>query len=326
MRSRTGACRTASPAPATAPRSPASSTTRCAGARRRPSHGRRHAARRAARHAAARARARLDAIARLADGSRLCAGAADRRASVRGCARRASTARRRMCAATIPNGSIRILPRVFGEERAEEGAALASPRAARPARQHAEGRPRRGGRARSPISRPSRRAGRRRACASSSRADAKSPAIHAEPAFIKGLIEIQDEGSQLAALLAGAKPGEQVLDLCAGAGGKTLALAAAMDNHGPDLRHRRRQAPARADPRPAGARRRAQCAGAHAEIASATSSPTSKARIDLVLIDAPCTGTGAWRRNPDAKWRVRPGALAERLRSRPRRSTAPSRW
>src|SRR5712691_9758059 len=63
-------------------------------------------------------------------------------------------------------------------------------------------------------------------------ADAKSPAIHAEPAFIKGMVEMQDEGSQLAALLAGAKSGEQVVDLCAGAGGKTLALAAAMENHG----------------------------------------------------------------------------------------------
>ena len=63
-------------------------------------------------------------------------------------------------------------------------------------------------------------------------AEAKSPAIHAEPAFIKGMIEMQDEGSQLAALLAGAKPGEQVVDLCAGAGGKTLALAATMENHG----------------------------------------------------------------------------------------------
>src|SRR5205085_1210185 len=62
--------------------------------------------------------------------------------------------------------------------------------------------------------------------------DSKSPAIHAEPAFLKGQIEIQDEGSQLAALLSGAKPGEQVIDLCAGAGGKTLALAAAMENHG----------------------------------------------------------------------------------------------
>ena len=63
-------------------------------------------------------------------------------------------------------------------------------------------------------------------------ADAKNPAIHAEPAFLKGTIEIQDEGSQLAALFAGAKPGEQVVDLAAGAGGKTLALAAATENRG----------------------------------------------------------------------------------------------
>ena len=62
--------------------------------------------------------------------------------------------------------------------------------------------------------------------------DSKSPAIHAEPAFLKGQIEIQDEGSQVAALCAGAKPGEQVVDLCAGAGGKTLALAAAMAGRG----------------------------------------------------------------------------------------------
>src|SRR5205085_8744799 len=63
-------------------------------------------------------------------------------------------------------------------------------------------------------------------------ADARNPGIHAEEDFIKGAIEVQDEGSQLAALLSGAKPGEQVIDLCAGAGGKTLALAAMMDNHG----------------------------------------------------------------------------------------------
>ena len=65
-------------------------------------------------------------------------------------------------------------------------------------------------------------------------ADAKSPAIHAEPAFMKGFIEVQDEGSELAALLSGAKPGEQVIDLCAGAGGKTLALAAMMQQR-PDF-------------------------------------------------------------------------------------------
>ena len=105
-------------------------------------------------------------------------------------------------------------------------------RAARSARQHAQGRARRGAPKRSASSSRSRRAGRPGACASSSRRDSKSPAIHAEPAFLKGQIEIQDEGSQLAALLAGAKPGEQVIDLCAGAGGKTLALAAAMENHG----------------------------------------------------------------------------------------------
>jgi 16S rRNA (cytosine967-C5)-methyltransferase len=62
--------------------------------------------------------------------------------------------------------------------------------------------------------------------------EAKNPAVHAEPAFLKGLIEVQDEGSQLAALFAGAKPGEQVIDVCAGAGGKTLALAATMVNRG----------------------------------------------------------------------------------------------
>ena len=64
------------------------------------------------------------------------------------------------------------------------------------------------------------------------RADGRGPALSAEPAYVKGLVEVQDEGSQLAALLTGAKPGMQVLDFCAGAGGKTLALAAMMDNQG----------------------------------------------------------------------------------------------
>ncbi len=63
-------------------------------------------------------------------------------------------------------------------------------------------------------------------------ADARNPGIHAEEDFIKGAIEVQDEGSQLAALLSAAKPGEQVIDLCAGAGGKTLALAAMMQGKG----------------------------------------------------------------------------------------------
>jgi 16S rRNA (cytosine967-C5)-methyltransferase len=144
-------------------------------------------------------------------------------------------------------------------------------------------------------------------------ADAKSPAIHAEPAFLKGAIEIQDEGSQLAALFAGAEPGQQVIDLAAGAGGKTLALAAAMDNHGQiyatDI-DKRQLAPIHERIARAGAR--------NIQVRTPRGNTDMLAdlagRIDLAVIDAPCTGTGAWRRNPDAKWRVRPGALAERMK------------
>src|SRR5580704_7257789 len=130
-------------------------------------------------------------------------------------------------------------------------------------------------------------------------ADAKSPAIHAEPVFRKGEIEIQDEGSQLAALFAGAKPGEQVIDLCAGAGGKTLALAAAMENHGQiyatDTDKRRlvaiHERIARAGARNIQVRTpRGSTDDVLADLAG---------RADLVLIDAPCTGIGTWRRNPD---------------------------
>jgi 16S rRNA (cytosine967-C5)-methyltransferase len=144
-------------------------------------------------------------------------------------------------------------------------------------------------------------------------ADAKSPAIHTEPAFLKGLVELQDEGSQLAALFSGAKPGEQVVDLCAGAGGKTLALAAMMENKGQVFAtddDKRRLAPIHDRLARSGARnvqvRTPKSVGT--EIADLAS------RIDLVLIDAPCTGTGAWRRNPDAKWRMRPGALEQRAK------------
>ena len=140
------------------------------------------------------------------------------------------------------------------------------------------------------------------------KAEAKNPAIHAEPAFIKGLIEIQDEGSQLAALMAGAKGGEQVVDLCAGAGGKTLALAAAMDNKGQIFAtdtDKRRLAPIHARLERAGARN----VQVRTPERSGNELAGLKGQIDLVLIDAPCTGTGSWRRNPDAKWRLRPGAL-----------------
>ncbi len=138
--------------------------------------------------------------------------------------------------------------------------------------------------------------------------ESKNPAIHAEPAFIKGLIEVQDEGSQLAALFANAKPGEQVLDLCAGAGGKTLALAATMQNKGQLYAtdsDKRRLAPIHDRLARSGAR--------NVQVRTPKSVGTElddlQGRLDLVLIDAPCTGTGSWRRNPDAKWRLRPGAI-----------------
>jgi len=144
-------------------------------------------------------------------------------------------------------------------------------------------------------------------------ADARNPGIHAEEDFIKGAIEVQDEGSQLTALLSAAKPGEQVIDLCAGAGGKTLVLAAMMQGKGRLIatdRDKRQLAPIH---------ERLSRAGVHnADVRTPKGEADTlgdiRASADLVLIDAPCTGTGTWRRNPDAKWRMRPGALEVRLK------------
>jgi len=144
-------------------------------------------------------------------------------------------------------------------------------------------------------------------------ADGRGPALHVEAEFLDGWYEIQDEGSQLAAILADAKPGETVVDLCAGGGGKTLALAASMANAG-------RLIATDGDPRRlAPIHERLRRAGAQAEVRTPRG---GKARsdvladldgtVDRVVVDAPCTGSGTWRRNPDAKWRLRPGSLATR--------------
>ncbi len=145
------------------------------------------------------------------------------------------------------------------------------------------------------------------------RPDGRGPALSAEPAYVKGLVEVQDEGSQLAALLSGAEPGMQALDLCAGAGGKTLALAAMMDNQGQIYAtdaDGRRLTPifdrlARSGARNVQVRAPRGTQDRLADLAG---------RCDLVVIDAPCSGSGAWRRNPDAKWRMRPGALEQRVK------------
>ena len=131
------------------------------------------------------------------------------------------------------------------------------------------------------------------------------------PAFALGAIEVQDAGSQFVALACAAMPGERVVDLCAGAGGKTLALAAAMANDGAILatdtdRTRLQRLLPRAER--AGvtiAETRLLNPGREAELLEDWHSAA-----DLVLVDAPCSGTGTWRRNPEARWRLTPDRLA----------------
>ena len=131
-------------------------------------------------------------------------------------------------------------------------------------------------------------------------------------AFRDGLVEIQDEGSQLVALLVGAGPGMRVADWCAGAGGKTLALAMTMENKGQLL------ACDVSAPRLDGAVRRLRRAGVHNAERHLVEPGDKWAKrragtFDRVLVDAPCTGTGTWRRNPDARGRLREQDLAELL-------------
>lgn len=138
----------------------------------------------------------------------------------------------------------------------------------------------------------------------------RHPNIQAEEAFQRGRIEVQDEASQLCALMVGAEPGEQVLDACAGSGGKTLAITARMENRGQVYAHdsgKNRLAPIFERLKRAGARNVQVLASASAALS------VLAGRMDRVLVDAPCTGTGVWRRRPDAKWRVTPEQLERRI-------------
>ena len=129
------------------------------------------------------------------------------------------------------------------------------------------------------------------------------------PMLKTGEAEIQDEGSQLVSLLVGARPGERVVDFCAGAGGKTLAIATDMANKGAVI------ACDVSEGRLKRAAERFRKAGLHNIQTRLLTSARDKwvkrhkAGFDRVLVDAPCSGTGAWRRNPDARWRAEDAGL-----------------
>ncbi len=130
------------------------------------------------------------------------------------------------------------------------------------------------------------------------------------PAFRDGLVEIQDEGSQLIALIVDAQPGMRVVDFCAGAGGKTLGIAMTMQNKGHIV------ACDVSAPRLEGAVKRLRRAGvhnveSHLLVAGDKWTKRQEQKFDRVLVDAPCTGTGTWRRNPDARRHLTETDLAE---------------
>jgi len=130
-------------------------------------------------------------------------------------------------------------------------------------------------------------------------------------AYRSGAIEVQDAGSQLTCTVLAAQPGETVVDLCAGGGGKTLALAAAMENRGRliacdvDRARLSRLAPRAERAGAAIIEERLLGTGREAEALN-----DLLGRADAVLVDAPCSGTGTWRRNPEARWRLSEQELA----------------
>ncbi len=137
------------------------------------------------------------------------------------------------------------------------------------------------------------------------------PALHKLDVFMRGDVEVQDEGSQLLALMVGAKRGEMVMDFCAGAGGKTLALGAEMRNTG------RLYAFDTSGHRLASLKPRLARSGLSnvfpAQIAHERDERIKRlaGKLDRVLVDAPCSGLGTLRRNPDLKWRQTPQSVAE---------------
>lgn len=139
----------------------------------------------------------------------------------------------------------------------------------------------------------------------------EKPALERHALFTSGHVEVQDEGSQLVSLLTDVRRGQMVVDFCAGAGGKTLALGALMRSEGRlyafDTNERRLT---QFKPR----LKRSGLSNVHPQLIDTESDVRVKrlaGKIDRVLVDAPCSGTGTLRRNPDIKWRMKPGAIDE---------------
>ncbi len=213
-------------------------------------------------------------------------------------------------AGDYPDWAEASLARVFGDDRAGEGAALAerAPVDLRANRLKTD--PERAAKALAPL-----KAEPAGLLPDAFRIPApaaveRTGAVETIPAFGKGWFEVQDLGSQLAAAVAGEVKGKQVLDFCSGGGGKTLALGAAMGNTGQLYAHDS-DARRMADVIP-----RATRAGVrNLQIRSPVEAEPLKGlegKMDVVFVDAPCTGAGTWRRHPDAKWRLTPDQFLRR--------------
>ena len=144
---------------------------------------------------------------------------------------------------------------------------------------------------------------------------AAGQAVDRSQAYLQGLVEIQDEASQIAVLLARIQPGQTVVDYCAGAGGKTLAIAAVLEGRG-------RLIALDADPlrleRMAPRLRRARAHAVETAVvlerpAGPALAPVEPGTAERVIVDAPCSGSGTWRRDPGLKWRLTPEILASHV-------------